>query len=84
MDYSILFVNSLDAVRTNGSTVINFRMNFSENETTTNREWKWAQYNLNNSHSNPFKLWTENNCPPYPSRQLMEEMRAQEVNITDF
>jgi hypothetical protein len=54
-------------------------MNFSENETTTNREWKWAQYNLNNSHSNPFKLWTENNCPPYPSRQLMEEMRAQEV-----
>ena len=74
-------VNSLDAVRTNGSTQIQFTINLNRNETTTNKEWKWAQYSLDNSHTNPYQLWTQLNCPPFPSDQLFYDMRKQEVII---
>jgi len=69
-------------VRTNGSTLIKFKLSLSGNKTKTNEEWKWAQYSLDNSLTNPFKLWTQQNCPPFPSDELFEEMRKQEVTNT--
>ncbi|CAG2105156.1 unnamed protein product [Medioppia subpectinata] len=41
-------------------------------------EWKWSQYIMDNNHTNPFNVWTQHNCPDYPTEQLFAQMREQE------
>jgi hypothetical protein len=78
-DYSFLLVNSEDTVWSQKTTSIQLNFEFSENEISPKDEWKWSQYVMDNNRTNPFGIWNKNKCPDFPSKQLFEEIRDQEV-----
>ena len=71
----------MDTLLSNQTNSIEFNLNFNEN-ITSDAEWKWSQYIMDNNYTNPFNIWSQNNCPDYPSQQLFQQMREQEVDQT--
>lgn len=78
-DYAILLVNGKDTFLSDNKTSIDLSIDFSKSNLSSSDEWKWSKYDMNNEKTNPFKIWTMDNCPDYPSQELFAKMRDQEV-----